>query len=123
MLVRIRFPRGRLLRRQPGRNRDTALAFSALLTPICLMAYVLGFWSLGSDLGAVGEFGIGGLFSHWQVWMALAVALHLAQRSLARYGAGHGLEIPRVLRAFPKSARPPETPAEAPDPPQRRKQA
>lgn len=88
MIVRIRFPRGRLLRRQAGRNRHAALAFSALLTPLCVMAYALGFWSLGADLGLAGEFGIHGLFSHWQIWIGFAVAMHAAARALARYGMG-----------------------------------
>jgi len=118
MVVRIRFPRGRLLRRQLGKNRQTALALSALLTPISLMSYVLGFWSLGSDIGLAREFGIAGVFSHWQVWIGLAVGFHAGGRTLAHYGSGGTWKLPRVLSSFPR--RPPSPPTEE-SPPERKR--
>ena len=49
---------------------------AALLSPASVVAVVLAFWRLGADLGWTGHFAIStGLFSHWQVWMALAVGL------------------------------------------------
>ena len=97
MVVRIRLETGQPIQRKRGKNRSLALGFAALLIPVSLMAYALGFWRLASDLGLAGEFSITGMFSHWQVWIALAVLLHLAAVVLNRYGRGGVLEMPRVL--------------------------
>ena len=103
MVVRIRFQGSRPFQRKSGKNRHVAAAFAALLIPAALMAYVLGFWRLASDMGAAGEFGIRGLFSHWQIWILLAVALQAASRMLNRYGRGGDFPAPRTLmfRLFP----------------------
>ena len=54
-----------------------------LLTPASLIALVFALWRFSADLGWTGAFVISdGFFSHWQVWMALAVALKLAASSL-----------------------------------------
>jgi hypothetical protein len=98
MIVRIRLKRGRPLRRKPGKNRHVASAFAGLLVPAALMAYVLGFWRLASDMGIAGEFGITGLFSHWQVWIVLAAALTLTSSALNRYGRGDEFRVPRILQ-------------------------
>jgi hypothetical protein len=97
MVVRIRLGKGRPVTRKRGKNRHLAAALGALLIPACLMAYVLGFWRVASDMGITGEFGIKGTFSHWQLWMATAVALHVLATILNRYGRGGDLEIPSVL--------------------------
>src|SRR5579884_2610256 len=97
MLLRIRIPQGRPVQRKSGKNRHIALAAAALLGPAALMAYVLGFWRLAADMGVAGEFGINGIFSHWQVWMAVAAALHLIASGLNKYGRGGDLHVPRVL--------------------------
>jgi hypothetical protein len=81
--------------------------------PAVLMAYVLGIWRLASDLGMAGEFAISGIFSHWQVWIALAAALHIASASLNRYGRGGSLKGPRLLH-FRHAASTSEKPAESP---------
>jgi hypothetical protein len=53
---------------------------------VALGGYALGLWSLGADLGVAGRFGItAGLFSHWQVWIAFAVAATAAAVKLNRY--------------------------------------
>jgi hypothetical protein len=98
MIVRIRLKRGRPLRRKPGKNRHVASAFAGLLVPAALMAYVLGFWRLASDMGIAGEFGITGLFSHWQVWIVLAATLTLTSSALNRYGRGDAMRVPRILQ-------------------------
>ena len=91
MLVRIRFGRGQPLYRGKGKNRRLALALGALLTPAAVMASVLGLWRLAADMKWTGEFGISsGLFSHWQVWFASAVALQGGASALNRYGRDHG---------------------------------
>ena len=74
-----------------------ASAIGVLLVPVTLMAYILGIWRLASDLGMAGEFAISGLFSHWQVWIAIAAALHIGSASLNRYGRGGTLKGPRLL--------------------------
>jgi hypothetical protein len=101
MKVRFRFQEGRRVSRRRGKNRRLAAAVAALLIPIALMAYVMALWKLASDLGLASDFGIDGLFSHWQAWSALAVALTSASIWLNRYGRGGELEESRVLTPFP----------------------
>ena len=44
-----------------------------LMTPIALVGYVLALWRLGADMNWLDEFFIRqGLFSRWQVWLAIA---------------------------------------------------
>ena len=97
MLIRIRLQTGRPVQRRRGKNRHLALAGGALLIPVSLMAYVLGFWGLASDMGMAGGSGIQGLFSHWQLWIAGAVVLNVASSVLNRYGRSGEMEVPSVL--------------------------
>jgi hypothetical protein len=97
MIVRVKLRRGPPLRRTHGKNRQLALASGALLIPASLMAYVLGFWRLASDLGVANEFAIRGLFSHWQLWIVTAVVLHVAAGVLSRYGRGGEFHLPSAL--------------------------
>lgn len=95
MIVRIRLEGGRRLQNKSGKNRHLALAMAALLTPAALMAYALGLWRLGADLQLTGAFAISsGFFSHWQVWLPLAVVLQLTALALNRYGRGGALRFP-----------------------------
>jgi hypothetical protein len=56
----------------------------ALLSPAAVIALVLGLWRVTADPGWTEMFPItGGLFSHWQVWIALAIGLKLAAAALA----------------------------------------
>lgn len=98
MIVRIQLGSGRRIRRKGGRNRNLALACGALLIPASLMAYALGFWRLASDMGMVAEPGITGVFSHWQVAVAVAAFLHIVSSMLNRYGRHGEFHIPKVLR-------------------------
>src|ERR1700683_1311146 len=113
MIVRIQLRQGQPLRRARGKNRQLALASGALLIPASLMAYVLGFWRLASDVGVANEFAIRGLFSHWQIWIVTAVVLHVTAGVLTRYGRGGEFHLPSAL-TFRFGAAP-----EPPDPPQR----
>jgi hypothetical protein len=112
MMVRIKLQAGRPVQRKVGKNRQVASAIGTLLVPVALMAYVLGVWRLASDLGMAGEFAISGLFSHWQIWVAIAAALHIASSSLNRYGRGGTLKGPRLLHFrspdAPKAVAPPK---------------
>jgi hypothetical protein len=103
MNVRIRLQRGLPVDPKRGKNRHVALACGALMGPAALMAYVLGAWGLASDMGFASEFAITGLFSHWQVWIALGVLLQAAASSLNRYGRGGHIRLPRafMIRMFP----------------------
>ena len=96
MVVRLQLGSGKRFRRRPGKNRQVAAVTGALLVPIALMAYVMGIWRVASDLGAAREFAIAGLFSHWQVWMVLGAAVHLAAYALTRYGRGSALAVPGI---------------------------
>ena len=112
MIVRIHIPQGQALRKARGKNRQLALGCGALLIPASLMAYVLGFWRLSSDVGMTKEFAIQGLFSHWQIWIVTAVALHVAASVLTRYGRGGTFRWPRALSfRFGAAPAPPPDPA------------
>ncbi len=84
MVVRIRLKFGP----QKGsgvRNGQTAIVVSTLMTPLALMAWALGFWRIASDMKWAGEFAITqGVFSHWQVWFAVGIAVQFASFLLHR---------------------------------------
>lgn len=64
-------------------SQDAAGFIGVLLDPVALLAFVFGLWRLGVDLGWTGDFVIEqGLFSHWQVWIGLAVGLKASQSLL-----------------------------------------
>jgi len=104
MVLRIRLPRGRPVQRKQGKNRHVASATAALLAPLALMAYVLGFWRLASDMGLAGEFGFSGILSHWQVWIPMGALLQFTAGVLNKYGKGGDLNVPRILTlpSFPR---------------------
>jgi hypothetical protein len=66
-------------------SQEAASLVVAFLTPAAVAALVLGLWRLGTDLGWTDSFVISnGLFSHWQVWFALAVSIKVTGSYLAR---------------------------------------
>jgi hypothetical protein len=86
MIVRVKFNYVSSLRKAHNFNRQMALGIAALLTPASLMAFALGCWRLGADLNITGQFAIAnGLFSHWQVWLALGAAMQVISASLYRF--------------------------------------
>jgi hypothetical protein len=93
MVVRLRFPNAATVKpsvSSPGAagRGPAALAFAALLTPAVITALALGFWKLAADLGAAGQFAIQtGLFSHWQVWFAVAALVQFSVSVLNRMGS------------------------------------
>ena len=109
MIVRVKLRSGRILRKERCKNRHLALAGGALLIPASLMAYVLGFWRLASDIGVTGEFALRGVFSHWQIWIVTAVALQITASVLTRYGRGGDFHLPSAL-IFRFGAGPDESP-------------
>ncbi len=91
MRVRIQLGAGPHIHRKVGKNRRVALALAALLTPGALMACVLALWRLAADLRWTSDFAISsGLFSHWLVWIGVAVILQFLAIRLNRYGHGDG---------------------------------
>ena len=110
MKVRFRFGAGRRVSRRRGKNRRLASSAAALLVPIALMAYVLGFWRLASDLGLAGEFAIEGVFSHWQLWIAAALGLTFAASALNRYGRSGEAEGSPMPAPFPGQKKPEHEP-------------
>jgi hypothetical protein len=55
----------------------------ALLTPAALVALAMGLWRVSADLDWASAFPItDGFFSHWQVWIALSVALKILSSAL-----------------------------------------
>jgi hypothetical protein len=61
------------------------------------MAYVLGFWRLLADAGALQAFPIHqGLFSHWQVWLPVAAVFHYVTVKLNHYGRAGEFRWPRL---------------------------
>ena len=101
MIVRIQLGTGRKIQRKAGKNRHLALACGSLLMPAALMAYVLGFWRLASDMELVSPSGITGPFSHWQVSIAAAVFLNAASSVLNRYGRQGEFHLPLRLNILP----------------------
>lgn len=75
-----------ILDREAARHLRMAFdAVSFLANSFAVAALSLGLWRLAGDLNLAGHFFIGqGLFSHWQVWIALAMALKFGHVSLDR---------------------------------------
>jgi hypothetical protein len=68
-------------------SREAARAVASMLSPAAAISLVLGFWRLGADLGWTGKFAISeGLFSHWQVWLAMAIVLEALSSTILRNG-------------------------------------
>lgn len=66
------------------------------------MACVLGLWRLAADLGDTGQFPITqGLFSHWQVWIAISASVQFSAILLNRYGKGEPVLQETVKRPEP----------------------
>lgn len=86
MVVRIRLKYGEAIRRTLEANRQAVLVVSSLMTPLAVMMWSLAFWRIAADMRWTGEFAIStGFFSHWQVWIALALAVQFAAFLLHRY--------------------------------------
>ncbi|MEO8371965.1 MAG: hypothetical protein ABI806_22455 [Candidatus Solibacter sp.] len=87
MVVRIRFGKSTKLGRKRQKDKRLALVLAALLPPSALAAAILAIWRVAADLNWTNSFAISsGIFSHWQVWLAAAVALQACARALTRYG-------------------------------------
>ncbi len=89
MVVRIRVTMGMVRTQQEPGFRAAVARFRRWLSLGSGAALILAVWRLAFDLNLAGRFAdFDGLLSHWQFWMALAVALQLVDAMLARFGAG-----------------------------------
>ena len=87
MKVRIRFGAGTPFTRPSGRNGRLAMAGAVLLTMSAVSFGILAVWRVAIDAEIFGgEFAFtDGLFSHWQVWAAAAIAAQMLALRLTRY--------------------------------------
>jgi len=97
MVVRILLGSGAKVQPKRRKNQHVALAMASLLTPGAVMACVLALWRLAADLNATAQFPIAnGLFSHWQIWLTLAVSLQFFATTLNRYGKSEAI-VPKTV--------------------------
>jgi hypothetical protein len=68
-----------------GVAAELASGLAGLLTLVSVACFTMSVWKLLSEMGWVGKFFIAeGVFSHWQVWIAGAVAAQLVSFRLSR---------------------------------------
>lgn len=87
MIVRIKLRVGPKI--MANRNLDSKLAsaIASLLTPAAVLCFVVALWRLLADADITEQFVIrGGLLSHWQVWLAMGIAIQTLSVFLDRYG-------------------------------------
>jgi hypothetical protein len=73
-----------VLRQTVATSAQAADVLVALVTPSAVIALVMGLWRLTADLAWTDTFPIStGFFSHWQVWIALAIGLKFGASALA----------------------------------------
>jgi hypothetical protein len=102
MRARIRLGRGRRVKQRKPEVQRLAQGLSVLLQPAVLVAFVLFAWRFGTDLGWTRDFVIStGPFSHWQTWLAIAVALQVAAIALNR--RGNAKPLPKSEEPAPES--------------------
>ncbi len=90
MVVRIRLGTGPRIHPQRNVEAKLALAISSLLTPAAVLSMAVALWRVLADANVTEQFAIqGGLFSHWQVWLAFGIVL----QTLAIYLDRHGRRI------------------------------
>ena len=100
MVIRLQFGKGRRVTRLGAKNRHLARAVGALLGPAALMVYVLAFWSLAADLAILEPFPVAGVFSHWEIWLALGGLVQLVAHPFHRYGEVGRFEAPQLLTSL-----------------------
>ncbi len=89
MVLRVRI-QWKGIRGQSGVRRGVVIsAFGQGLNLASVAALLMALWRLGTDLNWTDWFAISqGLFSHWQLWLALAILLQVAAIMLQRHSRG-----------------------------------
>jgi len=78
-----------LVKRIVETSAEAADVWIALVIPSAVVALVMGIWRLTSDLGWTDTFPVStGFFSHWQVWIALAIGLKFGASVAVRRASG-----------------------------------
>ncbi len=86
MIVRVRLGRGAARSGRAGKNSRMARVAGYLLTIASISCASFGVWRLGDDLGWAGAFVFtAGVLSHWQVWIAAAIAAQYLAWQLTAY--------------------------------------
>ena len=68
-----------------------------VLTPVAVLAGVLGAWRLGADAGWTNSFFItGGVFSRYQLWFALAIVAQTSAFMLKRWAGNQNKHVTAV---------------------------
>jgi len=69
-----------------------------VLTPVAVLAAVLGIWRYGADVGWTSHFFIaGGLFSRYQFWIAAAIGAHASALIVNRWVANRSAALPELV--------------------------
>ncbi len=86
MVVRVRVSLGKHRR---NLEVETIPKVRTWLGRASWVSFAVALWRLAFDLSLTGHFAFqNGLFSHWQLWMALALVLQLVDSGLGRRGHG-----------------------------------
>lgn len=85
-MVRVRLNLGKIRKQGETEVPPAVLRLRRWLSPASVVALAMALWRLACDLGLAGRFAVTeGLFSHWQVWMALAIILQVLDLKLGRH--------------------------------------
>ena len=83
----------------PVRLVDSVSIWGSVLTPIAVLAGVLGAWRFGADLGWTSKFLVAdGLLSRYQVWFAIAIGAQTSASILNRWVADQDKHDPSQPR-------------------------
>ena len=86
MVVRVRIKLGGVRRKRVPARDSLVAAVRRWSSPASGAALALALWRLGYDLNWTKRFAIpDGLFSHWQLWMALAVLFQVIAAKLEHH--------------------------------------
>lgn len=87
MFVRVRFFESTTPAQKRAQSAPYVSALGGLVVLLAVSCSMFAVWRLTWDLGWTSSFVIAdGIFSHWQVWMALTILFTAVAVRLIRYG-------------------------------------